>query len=247
VPRRRPFRDTIGRKSVYVSDTSPIVRVCFDGQCPETALTDGHWMDFAGEVAIDEQRAAMHFTDPNIWNAPMFLAEPLYPAFSATAIESYIKGTFYVAVTCTIEGDERSYIRRSKKDSYARERNRIIDYGTEQFPSRDQTAGNSHLWHERGADPDPIYRSREGRRELIAQAQRDLERVSAVTVSGDPEIFWLDETYLPGDSFRGVAGLGISFPTYPTIQMVRWVNEGGGWRTVLHLTDLRHGREVGNE
>ncbi len=76
VPARRPFGPTISRKSDATTDTSPIVRVHFgrnsNGDYTRTIPepNDAGWVEFAGQVEISADRAAIRLVDDNLLSAP---------------------------------------------------------------------------------------------------------------------------------------------------------------------------------
>lgn len=53
VPRRRPFRETIGRKNPVTTDTAPIVRIHFGVKVVKT-LNDGLWVSVQGRTYLIE-------------------------------------------------------------------------------------------------------------------------------------------------------------------------------------------------
>lgn len=248
VPAARPFRNTIGRTDLATSIISPIVHVNFgpiDG--PDVALTASGWVR-RDDVEIDTERAAIRFKADNLLFGAPFLAQPDNPDDrNLTAIARYITGQFYVSITCTIEADER--MRESayrRRPSVSRRRTQVMDYGLNRYLDRRQTAG-SRLF-DNYTETDPAFQDRNDSEALRLQVRRDLEHLSGDTVSGTPEIFWFDQTYWVGDSFSGIAGLGIPFFNYPSIERIEYVNAGqGSYRTVLALSDMRDSPEIDSE
>ncbi len=257
VPRARPFRNTIGRAG-STSDPAPIVKILFEGfywggefsYVPErwqNIFSHPNWVEVSGGVHIDEDRAAIRFTDANLWRALPFVTDP-EDNDSVSMLEAYINGFFMVAVTCTIPGDERLKERPLPMEaSFFRRRGRLADTGLELFQFRSQTAGNS-LLQDLGPDGDPRYRDRDDSAALARYAAREAELVLGDVVSGTVEIPWFDWTYRVGDSFAGVEGLALRFNRYAEIIRRELVNDPeGGQRTVLHLSDLRGSPEVDSE
>lgn len=246
LPRRRPFRETIGRSTVS-DDRSPIVHLSFDATDPETALDTATWVRYGGKVFIDEHRAGLYINEANMWNAPPLLTDPNDPT-GMNMLRAFIEGHFMVAVTCVVRGDERLVYRPTPTGaSFTRRRARVIDTG-DRFPYRNRRSQNSML-DAQGFDvaqfePRPVLAT-----ELLeAYGDRGAEINVGDTVSGSFETFWFDTTYRMGDSFTGVEGLGLTFGRFPEVVRREFVYDpAAGYRTVIHLSDLRENPEVGYE
>lgn len=257
VPRRRPLRETIGRR-LAAGDRAPIVEFNFQapaitvdeetGAIDATALmADANWVEDSTQPRIDEYRAAIYLREHNLLTAPPFLAEPAN-VYGMSMLEAYIHGHFAVRVTCVLRGDNRM-IRRPSPTGASMERRRFqtIDTGLERFAKRDRRGGNSIL-NDEPTDGDPEYESRDDTEKLTNFADRTGERTVGDAVSGSVDVFWLDRTYRLGDSFAGVSGLGIEFTRYPEIVRIEYVKDArASYRTKLHVTDLRDAPEVGAE
>lgn len=248
VPVARPFRNTIGRVDLATSDTSPIVCVNFgpiDG--PGVALSASGWVRRA-DVEIDSEKAAIRFRVDNLLTGLPFLAQPDNASdLGLTAIARYIKGQFYVSITCTIEGDDRMYATAYRRNpSVSRRRTQVMDYGFNRYLQRFRCNGDGLVSN--ADETDPVYRDQNDAMKLQRCVERDLENLSGDTVSGNPEIFWLDQTYWVGDSFSGIDGLAIPFFNFPSIERIEYVNAGqGSYRTVLALSDMRDSPEIDSE
>ena len=249
VPRRRPFGNTIRRRDLGTGDTAPLIEVNFkhDGG-PETALSADGWVPFTGQAFIDPQRGAVRIIEDNIFAGVPLLANPAFPgADEETAIARYLRRQFYVRITCTIRADQRMRAWAGGRcPRLGRLRKKTVDYGQDRFRVRDVASGNS-AFTTSPDETDPAYLPRDDTERLKQQAGRDVEQLAVDTVSASPEIYWIDQTYWPGDSFSGCDGLAIPFFTFPAVERIEYVNQGGGYRTVLHLTDLRDQPEVGCE
>jgi len=261
VPRRRPFYDTIARRNLMTTDRAPIVRVHFGVRDANGNYTtnvpepdDDDWVEFVGDVRILEDRAAIRFNEGNILNAPCFCENPDDPWGDSLglglAMLNYAAGHFWVQVTCTVRDDRRMEHGISWPGSSAiREQCELYDLGYQRFRKRlrrqsfDPNAGNSYL--QTFAADDAEYEDRDDTTALAAFAAREKSRILYDSISGSLEIFYLDPTYLPGDSFDGCQGLGIKFNKFAPIERVRHINDKAGQRTQLMLTDLRENPEVG--
>lgn len=234
VPRRRPFRDTIGR-ILGSSSRPPIVRVNFKATDPNTALERTDWITYRGKVLIDPHRAALWFKDDNIWNSLPVLTvvdDPEALGMLAAYIGQQPDGSFdaphfMVSVTCVIRGDFRLVQRSTTTGaSFWRRRHQIVELGTERFQSRNRTDQNSHLNRFVSSETDPQYLSRDDTERLKEFADR--EGKLAV-----------------GDR---VSGLGLTFNRFPEVVRREFARDSNaGYRTTLHLSDLRDAPEVGAE
>lgn len=167
IPRRRPFRNTIGRFSTATADVSPIVRIHFgvrdeEGNLvidPETELPqvpapdDAAWVPYIDQPDIDLDRAAVRLTADNPHNSPAFQEHPGNPYGTGTgglATRAYIDGHFWVQVTAGVSGDRRMTAARSVAGAtHPRVRHRMLDTGMDQYVwrrRRGSQAGNSFLW-----------------------------------------------------------------------------------------------------
>ncbi len=245
-PRNRPFFDTIGRLAL-ATDQSPIVHLTFDAVGdPMKALTDATWSRYNGTPEIDATRAAIRFTDDNLLNTPNLKNNPdVGPNYDdSTMIEAYIKGTFMVAITCTIEGDSRLIqIPNLAVTASQRKRATVIDVA-DRFRHDNRRGQNSFL----NAQPtdEPLYEGRDDTLALQWYALRWRQTMQRSPVAGPFVIPWIDGRYEPGDVFSGVAGLGINFDDYPTIINRVTTNSPDGQATRLVLSDLRQSPEVRN-
>ena len=247
LPRRRPFRDLIGR-AVESGNRAPIVRINFDVTDPYTALQADGWVPFAGHPDIDEHRAGVRLTDTDLWAGPPFLIKPEQGRFGEKMLDRYIEGRFMVSATCVVRGDKRMVYRAFPSGaSFTRQRHQVIDLGLERFRERNRRGQNSHL-NAQPIDPDPEFEDRDDTEKLQAYGDREAALLAMDTVAGSPEVPWFDSTYQPGDSFSGIAGLGIEFNAYPEVVRIEYSKHpDAGYRTALHLTDLRDSPEVGVE
>lgn len=247
VPRWRPFLNTVGRRNEAITDLSPIVRINYSTDDPDGALDADGWVEFTGSVRIDEDRAAIYFQDTDIWGGAPFLVEPDLGHVSIRAIERYIAGRMFVSVTCTIEGDKRLSALKSRLGSTQRTRVKAIDAAAS-FRLDDRAAANSHLYADNGEDSDPLYNTRDDTDKVEAVAEKYVKRLSPDSISGDLETWWIDDTVRVGDAFTGSVGLGVSFPAYPAVAAISYVNAGeGGYRTKFVLTDLTTSPDIGFE
>lgn len=243
IPRRRPFRDTIGRANLMTTVQSPIVRIHFgngDGVPPTKA--DTGWRDVTSFVEFDTQRAAIRFTEANPFDSPPFKQNPDNGSSEGnTAIEAYINLDFWVSVTATVRGDERMRYDASLPSDIGIERSQVIDLGFERFQSRRQLPG-SHLTAI--VETDGAYKARLDDEAFEGYCARLFADMQQPTIAGRAGLFFMCDDYRPGDSITGVDGLQIHFDRYPIIDRVVWVNARGNVRTDLILTDLRAAPEA---
>lgn len=269
-PHARPFGNTIARKNTATTEVAPIVRIHFGtGLAANTppAVNDTGWTEFVGDVRILEDRAAIRINEGNMFNGYGFRenpedilggGDPDGPEHAGLAIANYIRGLFWVQCTCTVRGDRRLSTGTSfGGSSFTRQRVRVIDTGLDRFRLRyrrqsfSPQAGNSFLqWSPvvstEPADEDiPEFEDRDDSQALSDLASRERRRIVHDTVAGDLEIIYLDTTFLPGDGISGVDGLGIRFNAYTHVARVAHVNDQGGQRTRLILSDLRTAPELG--
>jgi len=258
--RRRPFGDTVGRRLLSIGDRKPIVWLNFHATAAETALTDPNWLAYSGQVKFDETRAALWLNEDNL-RMSKALRLDAHDA-ETNALNAYVgidfeTGTFsaphfFVAITCTVRGDRRlRYHAPSVGSTLLRRRSKVIDLGAEQFMVRKKLAGqiNAQLSTVmRPDEEDPRYWERDDATALARYADAETTRMVRSAVAGTFEAPYLKTDVRLGDSFDGVPGIGLSFPRYPQVHAIEWVKDPkAGFRTVYHLTDLRHSPEVGSE
>lgn len=272
VPRRRPLRETIGRRNLALTDRSPIVRIHFgvrDTSGELSMTTDEHsgrliytppepnddgWVPFTGQVEILDDQAGIRFVEDNIYNATPFREWP-DDGWRRLAIFAYIEGHFWVQLTGTVRGDRRMEEARVSGSGATGSRivHDIRDLGMDRFQYRRRRgpgAGNSYLWApyesaDYAAADSSAYEDRDDRGKLYAHSKRRAEFLGGATVAGNLELFYRTDDFSPGDSFRGCQGLGIEFAKFPAIERVRHTF-GAGQRTTLILSDLRHNPEAGH-
>ena len=244
VPRRRPFGNTIGRRSRSSDNRSPVVLFNFTATTPLEAAFDlgnpDRWVEYVGAVYVDESRAAIRLNEGDIWGGLPFLVEPDLGVSSEKAIERYINGQMYVAVVATVRGDRRLSFAVTPSWPSARNRTQVIDYGHQQYRKLVRGAGLNFL----PLDDEPPYSTRDDTDKIIAAIQRDATLAGVITASCDPETFRLDASFRPGDSISGIPGLGVDFDPYPVVQSVRYTKTDGAIRTTVHSADLRTAQEV---
>lgn len=159
----------------------------------------------------------------------------------------------YLRVTCLIEGDERMFSTLSSKSHLARDRQSVIDLG-ERFRYRDR---GSDLGKGRTTNSilaklippgviDPAFESIDDQKKFDEYAEANATILARQAVSGDPEIPWIafdigSEPLLLGDLFIGVNGVRLTFADPPELVNITYGNSpGAGYRTTLHLSDLRN-------
>jgi hypothetical protein len=250
VPRRRPFRDLIGRMRA-TDDQAPIVLINFKHTDPDTALSESQdWVEYSGQAKIDEHRAGITFEEVNLLTELTLLPDPVDdPAGELDSmLQAYIEGRFMVAVICTVRGDDRMEIRpRASGSPFTRNAFQVIDQGLDAFQHNDRRGQNSRL-NALPYENDPAFEDRIDTDRLRKHGIRQAEVVAGEDVSGSVHIPFADTSYLLGDAFSGVSGLGIEFTRYPEIIRIELTNDpNAGVGTVLHLTELREAPEVGLE
>ena len=120
----------------------------------------------------------------------------------------------------------------------------MIDLGMDRFRYRDLRT-NSHL-NAQPNDEYPEYHGRDDSNLLSRVAGEVAEIAAGETVAGSIDIPWIDNSYRLGDAFSGCAGLGIAFGRFPELVQIEHTKDvrGGGFRTTLHLSDLRNSPEA---
>ncbi len=268
VPRRRPFGELIGRIEL-TGDRRPVVRLNFSETDPRTALASTKWVRYSGGVHIDPDRASITLTEPNLLESPLLNSEPEFPANGVRMIEAYLgltgfgkdtdncddnngdlfgEPSFMVSVTCTIRGDDRlSFTATPGGASFTRRRSQVVDLGRDRFVVRNRRGQNSSL-NTQAVDGDPRFEDRNDKIRLVHFALDTSSEMVQDVVSGSVESFWIDPSYRIGDVFEGASGLDLHFDRNPMIIRTEYINSpGAGFRTVLHLSDLRGAPEVGTE
>jgi len=272
VARRRPLRATIARKTREQSVRPPIVRIHFGlvdlagnyvRKLPPPA-DHSDWVEFVGDVKVDETRAAIRLAEYNLFNALGFreqkdgaLGRKGYGL--GLAIMHYVLGHFWVQLTGTVRSDYRVDIGSSfGGTSFSRTRGKLIDTGFDRFRIRRRrrsawggAAGNSFLqWRPNAslvdALPDePAYEDRDDIPHLAGVMARDARRMVGDRIAGSIGISYLDRTWRPGDAIRGDSGLGLVFTPYAHVERVVQTVDVGGARTELVIGDLRGNPEQG--
>lgn len=256
VPRRRPIRETVGRRDRSTTDRSPIVRIHFgmrDANGKPTkevpAANDPGWVIFTGNVKIANDRLAIHFAEQQVYNSPPFLEDPIvqYRHDKFRAMDAFIEGHFWVQVTGTIPGDSRMRLRIGQTGATGtRTRAQILDWGTDKFQNRKRRGfSNTFL----GALPpdDSAFEERNDMPAFIDAAFRRSEQAAGQTVAGNFELFYLDDGIRLGDAISGAFNLGLSFKRWPMVTGIVLTNSKGNQRTKIMLSDLRHNPETGSE
>jgi len=259
-PHRRPFLPTIGRINLATSSREPIVWLNFHATDPFTALADLNWVRYTGNPKIDAKRAAIWFPDDNLWASPSLRENPhdelsgMIPAYLGYDPETDQFGAphFMVAITCTVRGDGRMTNKSlASGSSFARKRTQTIDLGFERFVSRKTIAPPIKFPSMATNETDPAFKDRDDTDAFNKHCNRVAEATARQTVSGSWEAPYVKTDVRLGDSFSGVEGLGIAFGSYPECVAVEFskssVEEKAGFRTVYHLSDLRHAPELGAE
>lgn len=253
--KRRPFLPTIQRVNVAVTSREPIVWLNFRATDPLTALADPHWHQYTGKAKFDAQRSALWFTDDNLW-ASAALREDAFNDFTTMIPAilgqqddgSFGSPHFFVAITCTVRGDRRMSHRAVPRAPFTRLQAKIVDLGFERFVERTVIEPDNDALGLVSFDPDPAFRARNDGAALAAYANRAGQQMADEAISGSWEAPYVKTDLRLGDSFAGVPGLGIDFAVYPEIKALEWSKgPDEGFRTVVHLTDLRHAPEVGSE
>lgn len=246
VPRRRPFRDLIARLR-GTDERSPIVRFHFDHSDPFTALAADGWVRFTGQVYVDEQRMAITIMEDDLWSAATLVPDLESEADTNNMLCAYINGHFMLSVTAVIRGDRRMTLRPKPQSSFSRVRQQISDAGTETFRNDNRRGQNSHL-NAQATDADPRFEDRLDDEKFERYGEREAEIGSGDRVAGSFSVPFIDTTYRLGDSFSGVAGMGLTFARFPEVVGIEYTHDPqAGYKTVVHLTDLREAPEVGLE
>jgi len=255
-PHRRPFLPTIGRINLATSSREPIVWLNFHATNPHTALADLNWVRYTGNPKIDAKRAAIWFPDDNLWASPSLRENPhddysgMIPAYFGLQNDgSFGAPHFFVAITCTVRGDVRMVNEPlTFGNSIARQRTQTIDLGFERFVSRKTIAPPIEFPSMAQDETDPAFKDRDDTDAFNKHCNRVVEATARQTVSGSWEAPYVKTDVRLGDSFSGVDGLGIAFGSYPECVAVEFSkDEKAGYRTVYHLSDLRHAPELGAE
>ena len=253
---RRPFGELIARINPSTTERTPRMEINFTAVDPFTALADPNWIPFTGTPVLDKERAALWIKEDNLWKSAKL--RPPGEDEENNYLSAYLgidfeTGEFraphlFVRITCTVRGDRRlRYAPAPSSAVLQRARARVIDLGFEQFVLCSRRGQNSAL-NAMPVDPDPNYETREDTVELHDFADRARALMDAVKVAGSWEAPYIKTDERIGDSFRGVSGLGIDFRSWPTCVSIEWMKDPrAGYRTVMHLTDLRHAPEEGAE
>jgi hypothetical protein len=244
-PRSRPFLATISRVEPN-AQRAPLVEVAYDADDPLTAMDRATWRRYVGQVTLDPLRGAITLTEDDMFHAMPCREDP-DDSGSIEMFAAIINRTFALRVTCVIRGDARlRYDPLIGAGSVSRARRSVIDTGLEQFRFRKRTGNNSVLAALVETDPEYMDRDDTAAIQRFAVA-RTLEAVGDA-VAGSATVPWLDDEYRLGDSFKGCAGLALSFRPYAEIVAIDYVNDSeAGQRTELVLADTRDRPEVGSE
>lgn len=258
VLRRRLLLNTIGRAHQATTDRAPIVRFNFTATDPMTALADPNWIQVDGVATIDKTRAALWINAANLANDPRLRADAEDEATSL--IQSYlgvpldatadpaIRPRFFVAITCTIGADHRMQVTPGSNLPFiTRTTQGLVDTGLKQFTHRLRSQG-SHLKAAGLAETDPEFKPRDDFEQLTAYGNREIERIGRETVAGNFEAPYIKTDVLRGDGFSGIAGLGITFSSFPMVVGIEMTNDPkAGLRTKFILSDERHDMDAGME
>jgi hypothetical protein len=257
VARRRLFLDTIAR--IGGTEARPaIVRLNYNAvsvpsaalDIPErflSSLNAAGWFQYTGAVQVLPDRAGVLLTEANLFKSPELSGDPDGDP-DHRYLEALIAGTLCVSVTCTIEGDARLGQRPLANNSpNTRRTAKVVDTGFEQFQSNNRRGQNSFLRTQPVGD-DPTYEDRDDAEKLSDFAESAARELARMAISGPIDVFYIDTGFRLGDTFSGCSGLGIVFGAYPEVESIEFhYDPQGGYRTTLHLTDVRHSPEVGAE
>ncbi len=257
MPRRRPFRDTIGRHSKD-GRRSPVVRICFDfawvnPAMPELGAT-GTWRDFTGDVTIDTERAALRFNAANPWTDPTLRlfpdlelvdidsSDPEAAGANINMIEAIIMGRFAVEVTCCIEGDSR-ITAIGFPGSGERARAAIVE-AADRFQHLRRRGQNSLLNNQ--PTDELTFEDREDDLALADYAAKLRRRSGKETAAASVTVPWCDADggWEVGDAITGCSGIDIPFSGYSEIVSKSYQNNGGSVQTTYNIGDLRHSPEL---
>jgi len=268
IPRPRPFLETIARQSGS-GGRAPIVEFSYIQSSPGDPITAynvmerGDWRPYGGSAQLDPLRAALRINDGNLLHDPYLLFDPTNPdgismlealigvvavpdeanpgTFKFVAVEPF----FWVRVTCVVEGDDRLLVKRNTPGaSFLRRRATIVDTGSDRFVVRNRRDQNSSL-DAMGTDPDREYETRDDRSRFAGFAEAVGDDLVRSTVAGSFEVFYLDESHRIGDVFSGIEGLAIQFESWTTVVSKQFIADPeAGYRTILHLSDLRDAPEL---
>lgn len=246
VARWRPFGNTIGRVSTKTTNLAPVVRIHFGtglaSKLPPDADDDG-WRVVLANVDVDTRRAAIRFTEANIFRGPTFLADPNNQG-GKNAITAYINRDFWVSITATVRGDQRMIYAPRPAGGGTLHRTQLVDLGFDRFRHEQRLAVYAHIGLVPADDDVAPYTGRDDTDALAAYGDRMAAEMAMPTVAGNASIFFLTRQYSPGDAITGVAGLGIEYERRPIVQRVTYTVIDGDVQTQLILTDLRGNPEV---
>jgi len=195
------------------------------------------WQRVATEVDFLEHECGIRFTADNLAT----IAPPPADSTYTNLIYAIIEGRLRVRVTCLIGGDDRLISERGARTSLKRRRTaQVVDVG-EKFKLRDLEQGYSAYREGPRLEGWQFNTIDEGE-SLSEFADVQIDQLSGETVSGNPDIPWLEMGIEPGDLITGIRGIGIEFPTAAEVAGVRLTREG--LKTTLYLTDYRHDADV---
>jgi len=247
VIRRRPFGNRITRRDA-ASDRSPTVWIHYNAPNPDTALTTPGWVPFAGQALIDPDRAAIWFAEDNFLLSMNMQEDPKVEDETACALFSYLNNSLAIAITATVVGDDRMLAFPEPPSNTLRARVAMRDLGFETFRQRSLEGQRdpNRLGYPDWVEDDPEYDERDDTQAFTRRAEKVAAQHAVEITAGNFEVPWLEQDYLPGDSFFGCPGEGIQFVSAPEIVTIEYTNAPkSGQRTVFHLSDLRHAPEVG--
>lgn len=257
VLRRRPFGNMLSRANLQAADLAPRMEINYTDTFIGQAMAYGNpnWIPFTGSVLIDPDRAALWIKEDNLLLSPKlnFSGNELREFHYLEALigldesQNYAGPRLFVRITCTVRSDQRIMVRQTQTlNVLVRERSRIIDLGYDRFRHTDRVEGNSVFIDL--PESDPNYQDRDDRERLAEFARAAQARLDRISVGGDWETNTIETGVRLGDTFRGSAGMGIAFATWPMVSTIEWIkDENAGYRTKFHLDDLRHAPEVGAE
>ncbi len=244
VIRPRPFRDTIGRTSKDAR-RSPAVQIAFDFAFngDATAGYSATWRDYAGDVSIDTERAALRLTPANFLQDAQLREDPS-DSTSQSMVEAIINGTFAVRVACCIEGDSR-IVGRSFAGTNERPRAGIKDVSG-RFKHLRRRGQNSHISTFVHAPDEAEFEGREDDLALADYAAKMRRRSGKETAAASVVVPWCDADggWELGDAITGCSGIDIPFAGYSEIVSKSYSNNGGHVQTTYNVGDLRHSPEI---
>lgn len=233
VPRMRLPGPCISQMK-YAGTQGTYLRMTFDG---------GHsWHNIETLWTPLQNECGIRLNAPNLFELMRPGARFTGSIDDDSVMGAYIRRQFGIALTCTIEGDERLRENAMAPPFFRRRRAVVLDAG-ERFAYRDRQLGNSAM--KDVPETDPTFGEVNDSDSLTEYGIEEARIGAHEIISGNPQIPWIESALAVGDELTGVEGIGLRFPRPAPIVSIAFSNAPG--RTTLMLADTREDADVESE